>query len=82
METKLTLKLDESIIDLAKKYAYKRQKSLSKLVEDYFRGLGNEEVSDNFAINPIVKELSGIINENDIKIWESDYGSFLEQKYE
>jgi hypothetical protein len=82
METKLTLKLDDSIIDQAKKYATKRQKSLSKLVEDYFRGLGNDEPSDNFLINPIVRELSGIIDEKDIRNWESGYSNFLEIKYE
>jgi hypothetical protein len=82
METKLTLKLDKSIINQAKKYAIKRQKSLSRLVEDYFRGLGNDEISDETTINPIVRELSGIIDEKDIKGWESDYTSYLEQKYE
>jgi hypothetical protein len=82
METKLTLKLDDSIIDQAKKYASKRQKSLSRLVEDYFRGLGNDDLSNNDRINPIVRELSGIINEEEIKGWESDYGLFLEKKYE
>jgi hypothetical protein len=82
METKLTLKLDDSIIDQAKKYANKRQKSLSRLVEDYFRGLGNDEPSDKLLINPIVRELSGIIDEKDIKNWESGYGNFLESKYE
>jgi len=82
METKLTLKLDSSIIDQAKKYAYKRQKSLSGLVEDFFRGLGNDESSNNLIINPVVRELSGIITEKDIKGWESDYSNFLEKKYE
>jgi len=82
METKLTLKLDKAIINQAKKYAIKRQKSLSRLVEDYFRGLGNDEISDETTINPIVRELSGIIDEKDTKGWESDYSSYLEQKYE
>jgi predicted solute-binding protein len=82
METKLTLKLDESIINQAKKYALKRQKSLSRLVEDYFRGLSNDDNLEETTINPIVKELSGIIGEKDIKGWESDYAKYLEQKYE
>ncbi len=82
METKLTLKLDESIIDLAKTYAHKRKKSLSRLVEDYFRGLGMNEEKDEADINPIVKELSGIISEKDLQGWELGYGNYLEQKYE
>jgi len=43
METKLTLKLDKSIIQSAKKYAKNNDKSLSKLVEDYFRNLVMED---------------------------------------
>jgi hypothetical protein len=82
METKLTLKLDEAIINQAKKYAFKRKKSISKLVEDYFRGLGSDEINDEALINPIVRELSGIIDIKDIKEWESDYINYLEKKYE
>jgi hypothetical protein len=43
MESKLTLKLDQAIIEKAKKYATKRHKTLSKLVEDYFKGLVTPE---------------------------------------
>jgi hypothetical protein len=82
METKLTLKLDEAIINQAKKYAYNRKKSISKLVEDYFRGLGSDENNDETLINPIVRELSGIIDMKDIKEWEIDYINYLEKKYE
>ena len=39
METKLTLKLDEGLIEAAKSYAKKNQKSVSKLVEDFFKNL-------------------------------------------
>jgi len=82
METKLTLKLDETIIDQAKKYAFKRKKSLSRLVEDYFKELGSDEFKQTSSINPIVKELSGIISINDVTSFEDDYESYLEKKYE
>jgi hypothetical protein len=82
METKLTLKLDQSIIEQAKKYAISRKKSLSRIVEDYFKGLGFQETIDEIEINPIVKELSGIISENEISNWKDDYINHLEQKYE
>jgi len=39
MEAKLTLKLDKRIIDSAKIYARKHNRSLSKLVENYFSHL-------------------------------------------
>jgi hypothetical protein len=82
METKLTLKLDQSIIKKAKKYAISRKKSLSRIVEDYFKGLGFQDNNDEIEINPIVKELSGIISENDIANWKNEYTNYLEQKYE
>jgi hypothetical protein len=37
MKTKLTLRLDEDVIDRAKAYAAARGTSVSGLVEDYFR---------------------------------------------
>jgi len=85
METKLTLKLDQSIIEKAKKYAVSRKKSLSRIVEDYFKGLGFQERNDKneeIEIHPIVKELSGIISEKDISNWKNEYTNYLEQKYE
>jgi hypothetical protein len=42
METKLTLKLDQKVIYSAKKYAENNNRSLSRLVEDYFKNLLSE----------------------------------------
>ena len=53
METKLTLKLDKAVIQSVKKYAHKNNKSLSKLVESYFRNLvseGGEEEINIFSV--------------------------------
>jgi hypothetical protein len=82
METKLTLKLDEAVINQAKKYAFKRKKSLSRLVEDYFKELGNDPFKKDIAIDPLVKELSGIITIKDVSSWGNEYTSYLEEKYE
>ena len=79
MKTKLTLKLDQSVIQSAKKYAETNNRSLSKLVEDYFKNL----ISDNKAqkqYSSLVEELSGVISETDLK--NLDYVSYLEEKYE
>lgn len=79
MKTKLTLKLDQSVIQSAKKYAETNNRSLSKLVEDYFKNL----ISDNKAqkqYSSLVEELSGVISETDLK--NLDYVSYLEKKYE
>lgn len=80
METKLTLKLDKSVIQAVKSYAQKNNKSLSKLVENYFRNLVSEEDHKKPSYSPLVEELSGVISENDLQGF--DYTSYLEAKYE
>lgn len=61
MNTKLTLKLNETTIKNAKKFAKKNKVSLSALVENYFNSLISDKDSDEFPITPTVKELSGIL---------------------
>jgi hypothetical protein len=66
MEAKLTLKLDQTAINSAKKYAENNNRSLSKLVEDYFKNLTSENTREE-EYPPLIKKLSGIISENDLK---------------
>jgi len=80
METKLTLKLDKAIINSAKKYAQNNNKSLSKLVEAYFRNLVSQSDKEKVKYSPLVEELSGVISEKDINGLE--YVEYLEGKYE
>lgn len=60
MTTKLTLTVDEKIIESAKIYAKKNKISLSKLVEFYFKSLTSVEKYNIENLSPITKELSGI----------------------
>ena len=59
MNTKLTIKLDQEVIEQAKIYAKKQNISLSKLIECYLAQITSKQKKE--TINPIVKELSGII---------------------
>ncbi len=60
MNTKLTLSLEKTVIEDAKSYAKKTGRSLSELVETYFRNLTvNSEIADD--IHPKVKKLIGRI---------------------
>jgi hypothetical protein len=59
MDTKLTLKLNISIIEQAKNYAKKKNTSLSKLIESYLGKL--VEPSDAHEVTPLVKSLSGVV---------------------
>jgi len=80
MDTKLTIKLDEHIIERAKKYAKERNTSLSKLVANYFDKISMESVVEE-EITPLIKSLSGIvppISEQDEK---EAYAIYLKEKY-
>ncbi|MDQ3002060.1 MAG: DUF6364 family protein [Fibrobacterota bacterium] len=61
MDTKLTLMLNKRIIDQAKVYAKRHRKSLSGLVENYFKNLTDRPKADDEDVTPLVKELSGVL---------------------
>lgn len=60
MTTKLTLTIEQQVIKSAKKYAQKRGRSLSDLVENYLRTLSAGE-DPKAEISPRVKRLMGSI---------------------
>jgi hypothetical protein len=66
MDTKLTLRLDQGVIDSAKRYAEDNHKSLSKLVEDYFKNLVYGYTPPK-KYPPLIEKLSGVISEGDLK---------------
>jgi hypothetical protein len=54
------------VINSAKTYAENNNRSLSRLVEDYFRNLASENRQKE-EYPPLIKKLSGIISEKDLK---------------
>lgn len=80
MDAKLTLKLDEHIIVEAKIYARKRNVSLSKMVEKFFKSLVEKKTTKR-NYSPLVEELSGIIHLEDGYDSKEDYTSYLIEKY-
>ncbi len=79
MQTKLTLRMENELIDLAKSVAEKQGKSLSKMVADYFRALTKKEEVDRIELPPNVKSLYGALV--DVNPDEADYKQYLENKY-
>lgn len=61
MNTKLTLTIEQSIIEKAKIYARKKERSLSDLIENYLKAITNEDSSTTKEeeLTPIVKSLKG-----------------------
>jgi hypothetical protein len=80
METKLTLKLNEKIINDAKRYAQSRKISLSKLIERYLEFLTKENETDD-DISPLVLSLSGVIELPADDNGTEGYDDYLAKKY-
>jgi hypothetical protein len=59
MNTKLTLTIDHTIIEKAKRYARERERSLSDIIENYLRALTNENAVDDEVLSLTIKQLRG-----------------------
>lgn len=80
MDKKLTLSLNEKIIESAKIYAKKNNLSLSKLIESYLSALTHNEKSED-RITPLVESLSGVIDLPENFDEKEDYTNYLIDKY-
>jgi hypothetical protein len=59
MNTKLTLTIEQSLIDKAKKYAKAQGRSLSDIVENYLKAIIEEENTKLIDPTPITSSLRG-----------------------
>ena len=80
MDTKLTIKLDEGVINRAKRYARHRRTSLSRLIESYLDSVTTEE-PDDLEITPLVKSLSGVIRVSEDFDYKKERSDYLNRKY-
>jgi len=84
MDVKLTLKLNEKVIERAKKYAVSRKLSLSRLVESYLDSLTQKE-KEEFEISPFVKSIStgnSIPDNVDDKDLRKEYTDYQDKKHQ
>lgn len=79
MDTKLTLKLDENIIEKAKMFAKTKNTSLSKIIENYLQKITLDQEASK--ITPVVKSLSGVIDLPKDYDYKKEYTDFLLEKY-
>lgn len=81
MNTKLTLTIDQSVIERAKKYARKKERSLSDLIENYLKALTTEEFSKQGELSPKVKSLKGSFNIPEDFDYKKELSERLTEKY-
>lgn len=77
MQTKLTLRLDDALIEQAKVVAQQSGKSVSQLVAEYFSLLAAKPPPKP-EITPSVQRLRGVLKPSSD---ERDYQNYLEDKY-
>lgn len=81
MNTKLTLTIEESLIDLAKKYAKKEGRSLSAIIENYLKMVTKEKSAFEIKESPIVDSLKGSFKLPDDFNYKNELQDALSEKY-
>ncbi len=81
MNTKLTLTIEQSIIERAKKYASGKGRSLSDIIENYLKIITKEEQSKEVELTPIVKCLKGTFKEPQNFDYKTELSKRLAEKY-
>ena len=79
MQTKLTLRMEEELIERVKRYAKRTGKSVSQLVADFFAGLVMAAEDDSSYISPKVRSLRGSLKGTGVD--RDDYGKHIREKY-
>lgn len=79
MTTKLTLTIEKEVISSVKKYAQKKGKSLSNLVENYLKSISSKEPDIN-TLSPKVTKLMGIIKLPEDFNYKDQLGDLLFKK--
>jgi len=80
MNTKLTLTIEQSIIEKAKSYAKGKGRSLSDIIENYLKAITKEQsvVED---ISPIVSSLRGSFKSPESFDYKKELSKGLSEKY-
>ena len=81
MNTKLTLTIEQSIIEKAKKYANDKGRSLSSIIENYLKVITKEEVVSDIKLTPIVKSLKGSFKAPSDFNYKKEISKKLSEKY-
>lgn len=79
MQTKLTLRLEDQLIEQAKSYAAQAGKSVSQIVAEYFKLLTSQRIKSSSPSTTITQSLRGLLRES--KLDEKDYKKHLEGKH-
>jgi len=81
MNTKLTLTIEQTIIEKAKKYANDKGRSLSDIIENYLKAITKEDNIESIDLTPIVKSLKGTFKAPQKMDYKKELSKRLTEKY-
>lgn len=81
MNTKLTLTIEQSLIDKAKRYAKGKGRSLSDIVENYLKVIIKEENAKVIDSTPITSSLRGSFKAPKDFDYKNELSKGLSEKY-
>jgi hypothetical protein len=81
MNTKLTLTIEKTVIEKAKKYAKEKDNSLSDIVENYLKAITREEDISDIEITPLIKSLKGSFKAPKNFDYKKELSKGLTEKY-
>lgn len=81
MNTKLTLTIEQTIIERAKKYAKQKGHSLSDIIENYLKAITKVEAKTDLDISPVTKSLRGTFKAPADFDYKSELSKGLSKKY-
>jgi len=80
MNTKLTLTIEQSIIEKAKSYAKEKDRSLSDIIENYLKAITREQRAiEDFS--PLVNSLRGSFKAPENFDYKKELSQGLSEKY-
>ena len=81
MNTRLTLTIEESIIEKAKSYARKNGRSLSDIIENYLKVVTKETGNGDIELTPLIKSLKGAFKAPPDFDYKKELAKGLSKKY-
>lgn len=81
MNTKLTLTIEQTVIEKAKKYASAKGRSLSDIIENYLKAITKEDHNVETDLTPIVKSMKGSFKAPKNFDYKKELSKKLTEKY-
>ncbi len=81
MNSKLTLTIEQTVIDKAKIYAKRKGNSLSDIIENYLKVITKDGTKSEIEMTPIVKSLKGSFKAPSDFNYKKELTKSLSKKY-